>query len=85
MTVLTGVSSNEVLNNVHFFTWFLKEVTELLTWILNLDHITGSIYLILCFPYVVVLILGIIKFYHGIKLLCKKVFFKHFILNNYTK
>ena len=51
-----------------FPTWFLKEVTELLMWILNLDYTMGPIYLILCFPYVVVLILGIIKFYYGIKL-----------------
>ena len=29
--------------------------------ILKLDHITGPIYLILCFPYVVVFILGIGK------------------------
>ena len=46
-----------------FLTWFLKEasVTELFMCLLSLDHITGPIYLMLCFPYVVVLILGIIK------------------------
>ena len=34
-----------------FFTWFLKEaiVSEVLMCILSLDHITGPIYLILCF------------------------------------
>ena len=46
-----------------FLTWFLKEasVTELLIGILTLEYITGPKYLILCFPWVVVFILGIIK------------------------
>ena len=46
-----------------FLTCFLNEasVTELFMCLLSLDHITGPIYLMLCFPYVLVLILGIIK------------------------
>ena len=41
----------------------MSPVTELLIyiWILNLDHITGPISIIPCFPQVVVFILGIIK------------------------
>ena len=48
MTVLTDVSSKEVLNvHLSFLTWFLKEasVTELLMCILSLDHIKEPVYL----------------------------------------
>ena len=56
MTVLTGVSSNVVLCPLN-----VTRYRTLNIWILNLDHITGPIFILPCFPQVVVFILGIIK------------------------